>query len=103
MKKGKIVLFSLIHTLILSAYVLLISWIMWNGESKLGGGNNLITTAVLLMLFVLSAAICGLLIFGKPVKLYFDGKKKEGLKFLFWTIGWILIITIIVFVLMILI
>jgi ABC-type Fe3+-siderophore transport system permease subunit len=47
-----------------------------------------------LMLFVLSAAVMGMLIFGAPVMLYIDGKKKEAVKLLAWTVGSLAAITV---------
>lgn len=49
-----------------------------------------------LMLFVTSAAVMGLLIFGGPVMLYIDGKKKEAVRLVGWTVGALAVITIIV-------
>ncbi|MBI4458039.1 hypothetical protein HY633_03700, partial [Candidatus Uhrbacteria bacterium] len=38
-----------------------------------------------LMLFSLSAAVLGLLIFARPVMFYIDGKKREAVKLLVYT------------------
>ncbi len=46
-----------------------------------------------LMLFVLSAAVMGVLIFGSPAMLYIDGKKKESAQLLGWTVGSLAAIT----------
>ena len=47
-----------------------------------------------LMLFVLSAAVMGLLIFGAPVMRYIDGRKKEAIQLLGWTVGSLAVITL---------
>ncbi|MCF7917884.1 hypothetical protein K9L27_02685 [Candidatus Gracilibacteria bacterium] len=52
----------------------------------------------MLLLFVCSAAITGILVFGRPVMWYLDGKKKEAIKLLMGTLGILLCITILVFV-----
>lgn len=56
----------------------------------------------MLLLFVLSASVTGLLILGRPVFWYLDGKKKEAISLLVMTIGFLFIITIIAFAVMIL-
>jgi mannose/fructose/N-acetylgalactosamine-specific phosphotransferase system component IIC len=52
----------------------------------------------MLLLLVCSAAITGFLVFGKPVMLYIDGNKKEAISLLGYTLGILVIITIIAFV-----
>lgn len=48
-----------------------------------------------LLLFVSSAAITGFLIFGKPAQMYVDGKKKEALSLLTYTLTVLSVITVI--------
>jgi hypothetical protein len=52
---------------------------------------------VMLSLLVFSAAITGILIFGKPAIWYFDGKKKEALLLFTYTLGIFGIITVLAF------
>jgi len=52
----------------------------------------------MLMLFVFSAALTGTLVFGKPILWYLDGKKKEALSLLAYTLGIFFIIALLVFV-----
>lgn len=44
---------------------------------------------IMLLLFVLSAAVMAILVFGKPVLLYLENQKKEALTMLFFTVGWL--------------
>jgi len=53
-------------------------------------------------LFVFSAALTGLLVFGRPVLWYFDGRKKEALSLLAHTLAIFLVITIIALFLLLL-
>jgi hypothetical protein len=55
----------------------------------------------MLLLFVTSAAITGFLVFGKPVMLYIDGKKREAVSLLGYTIGILFLITLVVFIFLI--
>ncbi len=53
---------------------------------KLGRVNTILAPIALLMLFVFSAALTGFLIFGKPALMYIDGKKKEAVALLGYTL-----------------
>ena len=55
----------------------------------------------MLLLFVSSAAITGFLVFGKPVMLYIDGKKREAVSLLGYTLGILFLITLISFIFLI--
>ena len=66
--------------------VFLVSLIINNGERIFGSGDNkIIGPIVFLLTFVFSALLTGFLILGKPLMLYLDGQKKEGVKLLFYT------------------
>jgi hypothetical protein len=49
------------------------------------------------MLFVLSATIVGSLVLGRPILLHLEGKKNEALRFFGYTVGWLAILTVIIF------
>jgi hypothetical protein len=71
------------------AYVVAVSWLLMNGDEFFGNGSRgveIFGLALFLTLLVLSVAIVGSLIFGKPILLYLDGKKREGIKLLIWTL-----------------
>jgi hypothetical protein len=78
-----------------TVYVTAIALVMTFAADHLDEGRlaPLAPTAFLLML-VLSAATMGALIFGKPVMLYLDGKKREAVALLISTIGSLAVITI---------
>lgn len=64
-------------------YVAFVGIFMYlGGEAKIGRSNTFFVPIAFLLLLVTSAAITGYLIFGKPVQLYIDGKKKEALTLL---------------------
>lgn len=63
--------------------------------------DMIIVPIAMLLLFVCSAAITGFLVFGKPVMLYLDGKKKEAVTLLSYTLGILVLITLLVFILLI--
>ncbi len=98
--KHKIILHSLGHAVGAFLYITAVAWVMSNGEKIFSGEpKNLWVPVFMLLLFVLSAAITGALVLGKPIMLYLSGTKSEAIRFLTYTIAWLFIILIIVFAL----
>ena len=94
MKNKTLVPLGLLHAVMVALYVILISWVMTNGEQWFGKMDSFIGPALMLMLLVLSAAITAFLVFGRPVLMYLDQKKQEAVKLLGFTIGWMAVIVV---------
>ena len=90
-------LHSLGHAVLVFLYTSGVAWILFNGQKVFGQFTNFWGPLTLLLLFVLSATIVGMLVLGKPAMLYFNGAKAEALRFLFYTIAWIFVIVLTVF------
>ena len=56
--------------------------------------DNFLMPVVMLLLFVISAAITGSLVFGRPILWYLDGKKREAVMLLCWTLVFLIITTV---------
>lgn len=98
----KILKYSLINGFGTSLYVILIASFIYLMGNWLSGNNDTIFIPIaMLMLFVFSAAFTGLLILGRPVMWYLEGKKREALHLLFYTLVIFFMITIIAFILLI--
>jgi hypothetical protein len=95
MNKKQIILNSLLHTLAVVAYIVIVAFIINAGNELFSKANQIHTSIGVLLLFTVSAAITGLLVFGKPIYLFLNGQKQEAIKFLFLTLGWLFCITII--------
>jgi hypothetical protein len=98
---NKITIRALIDALATTLYIILIvSFIfsLQNPDTPDKGG--ILIPVAMLLLFVSSAAITGFLVFGKPIMLYLDGKKKEAVSLLGYTLGFMIMITILAFILM---
>ena len=54
----------------------------------------------ILLSIVLSAIVVGGLVLGKPILLYVDGNKKDGLALLFYTIFWLFVLLVLSFLMM---
>ncbi len=84
---------SLMHALGVLAYAAFAATIMFNGEALFGDRPSIWGPISFLMLFVLSAAMVGSLIFARPVIMFINGEKKEAVNFLSLTIAWLAILT----------
>jgi len=97
MKNSKIILGSALHAIGVAAYVALVAMIPTIASKIFVEKDTFLIPMAMLLLFVVSAAITGLLVLGRPVYLIYIGQKKEGFKFFFYTLGFLLLITIIAF------
>lgn len=80
-------------------YIGLVSSLMFNAPKIFGSDSKetVLIPIAMLLLFVVSASITGLLVLGRPIMWYLDGKKKEAVSLLVGTIMFLLLITIVAF------
>ncbi len=98
MTNSKIITRSFLHSLGALIYIAGVAWIM-NHANKLFGNKpdpGFLAPLGILMLFVLSAAVVGFLVVGKPAMLYVSGEKQQGIKLFAFTLGWLFIFTLII-------
>lgn len=74
-------------------YIFLVSQIMQNGEKLFGKNDNMFAPFAILLLFSLSAAVVGGLILGNSLMLFLEGKKRESIKAVVYSISWLGIYT----------
>lgn len=91
---------SLPYSLGAILYIVVVATIMQNAERLFDNGkpDSALAPISLLLLLVTSAATMGMLVFGKPLMLYLDGKKREGVMMAICTIGQLATFTILLFV-----
>ena len=99
MTNSKLLVHSLGHAILMMIYASGVAWIMFNGNRLFGGKDTILTSISVLMLFVVSAAITGSLVLGRPIILYLDGQKRDALKMFAFTLGWLVLGTIVFFIL----
>ena len=90
-------LHALGHALLVLLYTSGVAWVLFNGPRIFGRMTSFWAPLAVLMLFVVSATIVGSLVLGRPILLYLDAKKNEALRFFGYTVGWLAILTLIVF------
>ena len=74
-----------------AAYVAAVAWFGTHAQNFLGKPNGILAPMFMLLLFVISALITGLLVLGKPVMLYANGSKREALSLVLATLGWLIV------------
>jgi hypothetical protein len=99
--RNKTVKYAILNALGVIIYILLVATIIANGETLFGKMGGIIGTSAFLSLFVISAAVMGLLIFGRPVIWYLDGAKKEAVSLALYTLGFLILIAVIFFAILI--
>ncbi len=99
MKNNKLFGQGLLHASGVLVYVLAFSAFMSRANDWFGKTDrDIVTPAAALMLFVFSALVTGGLVLGRPLLLYIDGQKKEGVKLLLFTGLGLFLFTILTFV-----
>lgn len=98
MTKSKLIKVSLVNSIVASLYISAVAFLMSNGEKLFGKNNSVFSGIAILMLFVISAAVMGFTILGRPLMMYLDGSKKEALKLFYLTIVWLILIAAIIFI-----
>ena len=95
MKQHYVILFGLLNALGAGVYIALVALFLWNAEGLFGKVQNFWGPVFFLLLFVISAAITGGLVLGKPILLYFDGKKREGIELFVWPLIFLALVAIV--------
>ena len=96
--KNNIIKNAVLNALATAAYIVAVASFlfyvpkMFESETK-----TVLVPIAMLMLFVFSAAMTGVLILGRPALWYLDGKKKEALSLLGLTLVTLLLITLAAF------
>lgn len=99
MQKSETISKSFLHALGVLVYVSLVVLLMNNIDRLFDGRPAPFWGPLaMLLLFVLSVAIVGILVFAKPVMMYLEGAKKEGIALLVYIVAWLALITCLIIV-----
>jgi len=90
---------SFIQALVLSIYCGIVALLMWQGENLFGKMTNFLGPVLFLILFVASALICGLIVLGYPIYLFWQKKERVlALKIIGYTAGWLVFFIILLII-----
>jgi uncharacterized membrane protein len=79
------------------AYIALVALVMRYAATIVPKDPSILGFTTFITIFVLSAAVTGSLIIGKPILLYLDGKKKEAVTLFAFILGWLFVSLLILF------
>ncbi len=102
MKHHHIITRGLLDAIGAGVYITIVALFFQNANDLLGKVQGLWAPIFFLLLFVTSAAITGGLVLGKPILLYLDNKKHEGVELFLWTVVFLVITALIVLLVMLL-
>lgn len=82
---------SFMNSLFVVLYTAGVVWVLSNAESIFDNASEYMIGLFMLLLFVLSAAVTGFLVLGRPALMFMDGKKKQAGMFLGATLIWLVL------------
>ena len=83
---------GIVNALATLAYIGFVVGIMSNSERIFDTAGRVVGPMAMLNLFVMSAAINGALVLGRPIWWYLAGQKKESVKLFITTVAWLAIL-----------
>ena len=89
-KKSSVFLKSFLSAAGVFVYVSAVAWLGFNNQLIFGKAVSFLMPLFILLLFLISATVTGLLVLGKPILLYLDGSKREALILFFSTLAWLI-------------
>src|SRR4030042_4631092 len=92
MEKTNYIKKSLLLAVATTVYIAIVSILMIYLDHYISVQPQSITIVLFLLLLVISAAICGSLIFAWPIYKMIKGEMREGFKILGITIGWLIVL-----------
>lgn len=103
MKKLSLGFISFLQALGLTVYISLVGLLFWKGNDIFGPVNSFLGPTFLLLVFVLSAVICGLFFGYYPFVLWWEHKEtKKAINVVLYTTGWLVFFGIFTLALLIL-
>ena len=101
MKDKKMWLFAGLDSLGTFVYVFVVAWFMANAENIFGKKiGQMYSGAMILLLLVISVLVTGFLVFGRPIILFINNKRRESIYLLIATnicLFVILLLTVLIF------
>jgi len=94
---NKLIKRSFLNALGTTAYVVVVATFLFNASRIFAPKDTAFAPMAALMLLVLSAAVTGSLVLGKPLLMFLNGQKNEAVRLFIYTVCWLALATIIFF------
>lgn len=95
--KNSLLKYAGLNALGTTVYITFVASLFFSASHFLVLKDMILIPIAMLLLFVLSAAVTGSLVLGRPLLWYLDGKKKEAVSLFIMTLGFLSLITILAF------
>ena len=92
--KNNPVIRALGHAALAFIYIGAVALFMSNVEETFQNIPEVLAAMTMLTLFVVSAAVTGSLVVGRPILLYIEGRRAEAVRFFAYTLGWLAFILV---------
>lgn len=76
-------------------YIFAVSWLLFTASFIEGMELGMLAPFLILLLFVISVAVMGLLMFGRAVLTYLGGNKQEAIHLVLLTLAWLILFALI--------
>ncbi|MDO8514164.1 MAG: hypothetical protein Q7S50_01310 [bacterium] len=93
----RILMYAFVHAAVAAAYVAGVAYFMANAKDIVGPQPGYIGITVFLLVFSTSAAIMGMLVFGRPVLWFMAGAKLEAVQLAVSTVAFLALIAFVIF------
>jgi len=80
---------ALLQSLGITFYCGLVGLLFWRGNEIFGKVPSYLGPVAFLVLFIVSGLVCGLIVFYRPYKLFFNDKKREAINLVVYTTAWL--------------
>jgi len=77
-------------------YIAAVSLFMTKAENFFPEEDGILIPIFMLLLFIVSATVTGLLVLYKPIQYYVEGKRKDAVILILSTVGWLIVFLILV-------
>ncbi len=101
MDTKQIIGYGLFNAFAAAAYIGLIAFLLSSVGSVIGPIKGPLSSMAFLLVFVISAAVMGVVIFGRPVLWYFNGRKEEAIRLVAATITFLVVIAAFIFAILV--
>lgn len=95
MNKQKIWQIAFLNSFLTALYIALVAIFLNYANQLFGPADSVFGSMAVLVLLVLSAAIVGTLVLGRPLMFFLDGQKKVAVQVLLYTLGLLFFIFIV--------
>ena len=93
----RILMYAFGHAAAAAAYVAGMAYFMANAKDIIGSRPDYIGITVFLLVFSISAAVMGMLVFGRPAIWFLAGAKLEAVQLAVSTVGFLALIAFVIF------